>query len=227
MKIFHISDTHGFHNDIKEAPECDLIIHSGDFSNYHNPDKNYKETIDFLMWYSQFEGATTKLLIAGNHDSYAAVKSEHFKELCKEYGIIYLENESINIDGYNFYGTPYTPTFSSWYFQKARHKINQIWDLIPENTDVLIVHGPPKGILDYAEDFDYYIEMCGCKSLKNTINNRLLNLKMCLFGHIHDNHGIENNGVLIRNNVYYSNATMVVDGRFDLGIIHSGNMLQL
>ena len=33
MKILHLSDTHGLHHRIKEMPETDVIVHSGDISN--------------------------------------------------------------------------------------------------------------------------------------------------------------------------------------------------
>ena len=46
MKILHLSDTHGLHHQIKDLPEADVIIHSGDIS--HNGDEN--EVLDFLNW---------------------------------------------------------------------------------------------------------------------------------------------------------------------------------
>lgn len=47
MRILHLSDTHGLHHQIKDLPEADVIIHSGDIS--HNGDES--EVLDFLNWY--------------------------------------------------------------------------------------------------------------------------------------------------------------------------------
>ena len=33
MKILHLSDTHGLHRKIKDLPNADVIVHSGDISN--------------------------------------------------------------------------------------------------------------------------------------------------------------------------------------------------
>ena len=34
MKILHLSDTHGLHRKIKDLPNADVIVHSGDISAY-------------------------------------------------------------------------------------------------------------------------------------------------------------------------------------------------
>ena len=32
MKILHLSDTHGCHRRLRDLPEADVVIHSGDFT---------------------------------------------------------------------------------------------------------------------------------------------------------------------------------------------------
>ena len=63
MKILHLSDTHGLHHQIKDLPEADVIIHSGDIS--HNGDEN--EVLDFLNWYNDLP-YRHKIFITGNYD---------------------------------------------------------------------------------------------------------------------------------------------------------------
>ena len=68
--------------------------------------------------------------------------------------IIIFEDELVELDGIRFYGSPWTPAFNDWAFNKSRAKIDKVWQNIPtdEHIHVLITHGPPKGILDISEN---------------------------------------------------------------------------
>lgn len=224
-KIWHISDTHGYHH-LLDVPEgIDIVIHSGDFSNYKDFYKNEPEAKDFLKWYGNLD-IKHKILIAGNHDAFAAIAPQELKDLCDHYHINYLENESINIEGINIFGTPLTPSFGNWYFMKARHKIGEYWKLIPDNTDIIVIHGPPKGIMDLSYNSEGKLEFCGCKALRNEILNRI-KPKYVLSGHIHNYEDIINAGVLKLSDykTIFSNGSVVTDGKF--GILSSnGNILE-
>jgi len=225
LKILHVSDSHGYHDLLNIPYDIDMIIHSGDFSNFYDYNKNLPECLDFLDWYGKLD-VKYKLLIAGNHDSVPAISPAYFREICNEKNIIYLENESIEIEGIKIFGTPIQPTFGNWYFQKARHKLDEFWKVIPENTDILIVHGPPKGVLDLSRNRDGILEYCGCKALRNHIINRL-NLKFCLFGHIHNYEDIINAGTMklsIKDTIF-SNGSVVCDGKFG-HLVSNGNILE-
>jgi Icc-related predicted phosphoesterase len=110
---------------------------------------------------------------------------------------------------------------------KARHKLHDSWNNIPENTDILIVHGPPKGILDLSWSKDNQLQFCGCNSLKTHCLRRL-NLKLCLFGHIHNTEDIINAGTtkLSISNTIFSNGSVVTDGRFGK-LSSNGNILKI
>lgn len=226
MKIHHISDSHSHHSLIKIEESCEMIIHSGDFSNYKDFYKNEPEAKDFLRWFGNLN-IKHKVLIAGNHDAFPAIAPQEFKELCLYYHINYLENESVNIEGINIYGTPLTPSFGNWYFMKARHKLNESWKDIPENTDILVVHGPPKGILDLSYNRDNNLEYCGCRSLRNHVLNRV-KPKLCLFGHIHNTEDIINAGIVKLSNyeTVFSNGSVVTDGKFGK-LSSNGNILKI
>jgi Icc-related predicted phosphoesterase len=210
--IWHISDTHGIHEHLVIPDNIDIVIHSGDFSNYHRTFDNKPEALEFLQWYSKID-VPYKVLVAGNHDAYACNKPIEFAQTCHDLGIIYLKDDFCIIKGIKIYGTPYTPQFGDWHFMKPRHSINKVYNLIPEDVDILVTHGPPYGILDMATDTDNNDEHCGCKSLLNKICYEL-NIKMNLFGHIHDNEYNLNQGIVSLNSiqgVIFSNGSVVKD----------------
>jgi Icc-related predicted phosphoesterase len=227
MKILHISDTHSFHGlfPMSRFEGIDVVIHSGDCSNYKDPYRNEQEVRDFIAWYSTIPVAV-KIYVAGNHDT-SIEKRLITRADFMDNGIIYLENEGMHVGNTYFYGSPHTPSFGEWAFMKARHKLYKVWDAIPEDTDVLITHGPPKGILDLSEDRHHNLEMCGCSALRKRVEK--MNLKAVCFGHIHDSDGISNQGMarIGGRDTIYSNAACVVDGRFDKGLTSYGNIIEL
>jgi predicted phosphodiesterase len=231
MKILHISDTHGFHGMMPDErfKDIDIVVHSGDCANYRDPYRNQAEVLNFLEWYKNGP-VEHKIYVAGNHDS-SVERRLVTPEFIREQGIIYLENESVAIDGINFYGSPYTPTFGMWSFMKSRDKMHKVWQAVPEDTHVLIVHGPPKGVRDLSFNRDGNLEMCGdvslmkrCFALKDT-------LKAVCFGHIHNMDGVDSNqGTSIYSNMpntIFSNAACVYDGKFDRGLTSHGNIIKL
>ena len=89
------------------------------------------------------------------------------------------------IDGVKFYGSPWQPWFYDWAFNLERGpEIRAKWDLIPEDTDVLITHGPPYGIGDLTFQKDH----AGCQDLLKAVER--LKPRTHIFGHIHERYGI-------------------------------------
>ena len=134
------------------------------------------------------------------------------------------------IDGIKFWGSPHTPTFGEWAFMKKREKINRVWDTIPDDTNVLIVHGPPKGVRDLSFDQQGDLEMCGCGALTKRCWALKDSLKLVAFGHIHNMDGvITNQGVSHYSSTptIFSNAACVYDGKFDWGLTSHGNIITI
>jgi Icc-related predicted phosphoesterase len=131
------------------------------------------------------------------------------------------------LKGIKIFGSPYTPEFGNWSFMKARHKLDRIWDkAIDDNTDIIIVHGPPKGVLDKSYDRKGMMESCGDKSLLNKVNK--VQPKLMLFGHIHNCEDIINAG-MFKFSTYdtlFSNGSVVTDGKFGK-LSSNGNILEL
>ncbi len=230
MRILHISDTHTFHDMMPEDRflGIDMVIHSGDCSNPMNPYLNEHEVRQFIDWYMMVP-VQHKIYVAGNHDT-SIERGLVTKKDFEDKGIIYLENSDVTIDGIKFWGSPHTPTFGAWAFMKSRDKINRVWEIIPEDTNVLIVHGPPKGVRDLSFNRAGELEMCGCSALMKRCWALRENLKLVAFGHIHNMDGIDTNqGVshYSRTKTVFSNAACVHDGRFNQGLTSFGNIIEL
>lgn len=183
-RIVCISDTHGGHFRV-DIPNGDILIHAGDVS----LNGTAQQIQCFLDWFSMLPHKH-KVFIAGNHDWLAERNNELFRSMIPE-NVIYLEDSGCEIEGLKFWGSPASPTFYDWAFNYDRgREISKVWSLIPDDVDVLITHGPPEGILDHVRG-----RRVGCADLEQRIR-QLRNLKLHVFGHIHEGHGeVDCNGV--------------------------------
>lgn len=198
MNITFISDTHGEHHRIPKAhlPGGDAIIHCGDISN-----RGYKEEIRvFLEWFSKLDQYTHKIFIAGNHDFFFEKNPLQSKELVEQYpNVTYLQDSSITIDGVKIYGSPWQPEFFNWAFNLPRNgdRLKVKWMDIPRDTDILITHGPPFGVLDVAPRGNINV---GCELLME--EHQHIKPIIHAFGHIHHSYGH-----VLRDNFHYINAS--------------------
>ena len=99
---------------------------------------------------------------------------------------------------------------------KSRDKLDKHWQRsIEDDVDILVIHGPPKGILDISEDRNSNLEFCGCKALKRHVVDRI-KPKLMLFGHIHNSDDIINAGTMKLSicDTVFSNGSVVTDRRF-------------
>jgi Icc-related predicted phosphoesterase len=209
MKIWAISDTHGNHEQLK-IPEVDCLIYGGDSTNYKNLIDNQVEFYDFKNWLFGLP-IKHKILIAGNHDAWAT-KKYNIDDL-KHNNVIYLDHAYINIEGLNVFGSPYTPVFGDWYFMVNTNKIGRYWEALEPDIDILVTHGPPKGILDLSHNKKHILEYCGDSALRKAVFK--VKPKYHIFGHIHDSEDCYNQGVRIINDTEFMNVSCVTDGKLD------------
>lgn len=199
--IVAISDLHGFLPYPKNVPACDILLIGGDivpdeFSGIgpfwsHDEQRSWLFS-DFSEW---LEAVPAKHIvgIGGNHDFILQVEDSPGYKL----PWMYLDNESAFVEGLNIFGSPYSPTFGGWAFMMDDANLNDfVWSKIPNDTDILMVHGPMKGILDITPPF-WGSENVGSSSLRNRFEyGELPNLKLFVSGHIHNSYGQETvNGV--------------------------------
>lgn len=226
MKIWHFSDTHTFHNLLSPPDGIDIAIFSGDCSNPRDPFINMHEVVDFMEWFAELD-VKHKVFVAGNHDTSIEKKLIHHWDF-NDRGIHYLENFSKEVAGLKIFGSPYTPTFGvGWAFNKDRVKLERLWrELIEPDVDIVVTHGPPKGVLDLSYNQNRDLEQCGDRSLMNRIVE--VNPKLSLFGHIHNHKDLMNQGTARLNGVdtLFSNGSVVKDGQFG-HLSSNGNVIEL
>ncbi len=181
MKIVCLSDTHNCNEQIN-VPDGDLLIHSGDAT----VRGAQTEVEDFLAWFSSLPH-THKIFVAGNHDWLYEKDNQQARFLTDKFGIEYLQDSSVKIEGLNIYGSPWQPRFFDWAFNLNRgQELAEKWNMIPTQTDILITHGPPNGILDEVQR-KYWVENTGCEELRKKVEE--IRPKLHIFGHIHCGYG--------------------------------------
>lgn len=167
MRIVHISDTHNCHRRLRDLPEADVVVHSGDFCMVGTE----QEAIDFLNWFCDLP-YEHKIFICGNHDD--CLYGANIDGL--DNNVNYLCNSGIEIDGVKFYGV------SMFLEDCITDRQSRNYANIPDDTDVLITHSPAYGILDYDDGINY-----GSEVLLQVVTS--VNPRIHLFGHIHKQHG--------------------------------------
>ncbi|KPQ00245.1 metallophosphatase domain-containing protein [Marinobacter sp. HL-58] len=179
MRLVCISDTHSMHRQVT-VPDGDILIHAGDCLGVGTLD----ELEDLDNWFSE-QPHRHKILIAGNHDWCLQDEPAEAEALIRN--AIYLRDSGVEIEGLKFWGSPWTPVFFDWAFNLPRGEaIAERWAQIPADTDILITHGPPAGILDQvitANDS----QSVGCDDLTGELKR--LDLRVHVFGHIHESYG--------------------------------------
>jgi Icc-related predicted phosphoesterase len=198
MRLVIASDTHSLHDQIS-VPEGDIFLHAGDFMNRGV----LAEVSTFSRWIRDLPHRY-KIVIAGNHDLAFEDSPEAARRILRdgEDGLTYLQDSGIAIDGVRFWGSPWQPWFNDWAFNLQRGaEIARKWNLIPADTDVLVTHGPPMTILDFA-----YGEHLGCADLWKRVQD--IAPRVHAFGHIHEGSGDEE-----RDGTIYVNAS-ICDGAY-------------
>lgn len=182
MRIVAISDTHTLHNDLV-LPEGDVLVHAGDGT----ISGNMKELLSWAQWMrEQTKRFKYVVFIGGNHD----FALEHFMREGHEalvhemfHPAYYLRDESLHIEGKNFYGAPWIPQFEDWAFNMKRGPVaKETWAKIPMYTNVLVTHCPPYGTLDW-----FWQHRLGCEDLADRI--AVVQPEVHIFGHIHNAYG--------------------------------------
>jgi len=176
------------------------LIHAGDFTT-----KGYPEEVRGFKNFLDSCPHQHKIVIAGNHDScfepqyyedehkenensqdFSVEKALEIKNLI-ESNCTYLEESSVELYGYKFYGTPWVSAIWGAFNLKKDDELAEKWKKIPADCDILITHGPPRGIGD---------KTCKGKSVgSRSLTKRLFfegenNIKYHIFGHIHEGRGI-------------------------------------
>jgi len=196
MIITCISDTHTKHRYCRpDLPGGDLLIHAGDISSM-----GYEHEIQqFCKWFNSIENYDHKVFIAGNHDYGFQDNVDKVSQIVNSYKwITYLQDEMFEFGSdydsmVKIYGSPWQPEFHDWAFNLPRRgtALQSKWDAIPNDTDILITHGPAQGYLDTSGE-PYNQPNLGCELLTNRIKSLKPKIHVC--GHIHGGYGYKFDG---------------------------------
>ena len=177
VRLVMLSDTHGFHREV-DVPGGDILIHAGDFTLFS---KSLKAIEDFNDWLGELPHKY-RLVVPGNHEFFLEADSER-RSLVSEATV--LINEGIDIGGLRMWGSPVTPLYGGAFGLVSPEDRKRLYARIPEDTDILITHGPPYGILDVAPGSSIH---SGCKELLDAVLR--IRPRLHVFGHIHGAGGI-------------------------------------
>uniref|UniRef100_A0A0G4F1C0 Calcineurin-like phosphoesterase domain-containing protein n=1 Tax=Chromera velia CCMP2878 TaxID=1169474 RepID=A0A0G4F1C0_9ALVE len=213
MTVVHISDTHC--QSYTSIPEGDILIHSGDFTN-QGIRQGADEVTPFLEWFSTLNHPL-KIIVCGNHElglDRLEVEELRRRLLCdaesnkkreqagKKDRWVMLLDEFVVVNGVKIFGSPWNNCSMAWGLRIADRA--KKWLEIPADTDILVTHQPPLGVLDLAwhrgkGDTTVECNLCeghrsnyshwGCEPLLSTV--RALQIPLHCFGHVHDEVGVK------------------------------------
>ena len=200
LRIVAISDVHNRHSKIV-IPECDLLIDAGDWSFQGK----ISEVENYAEWLNKQTQCKEIVTIPGNHEKFFEQmlpdSLKWFTDKCPRAHL--LIDQGVTLLGAKIWGSPVQPEFCDWAWNRAvsdKPEVRRVgymkekmflpikphWDMIPDDTQILITHGPPQGILDQTTfaNGDLRPEPLGCPMLMARIKE-LKNLDLHFFGHIH------------------------------------------
>lgn len=192
-RISCISDLHGSY---PKLPGGDLLIIAGDLTSNDSA----------IAWHSFFDWLDRQqyrkiIYIGGNHDNFlSGLDEQERKDLCEE-NVEYLCDSACEFEGLKIWGSPHTLWFEGinphcMAFTGNEEYLAEKFTLIPDDTDILITHMPPFGILDYTKRCIHV----GSKKLLGAID--AIKPRVHIFGHIHEDGG---------SRLYYGGHTMCIN----------------
>ena len=209
LKVVPFSDIHGYLFDPETFPKCDVAGCCGDFVplEYQNDDVSSIAwfCLEFIPWVDKLP-CKKFILLSGNHDFFmehimlgpiredgsrkCRTAAEVLKKLLPGYNkekhkLTYLRDNSVDIEGKKFYGTPWTTGLPGWAFACTEEEFRDHLEGMPKKLDVLLTHMPPAigavGTVlqqgwNYGRDFS-------SKVLAKAMLERDISYSFC--GHVH------------------------------------------
>lgn len=184
MKVALTADLHGY---LPDVPECDVLLIVGDVCPNRDHSRRYQEAWlkePFAEWLDELAVSGVAVIgVGGNHD----FALQFDKKLGYSLPWYYLKDETVGINGLKIHGSPWSVSFGSWAFMMEESKLREKWRLIPDELDVLMVHGPPQ---DYCD-----LTSRGDRAGSRTLTERLqeIDVRIVVCGHIHEARGFRGN----------------------------------
>jgi Icc-related predicted phosphoesterase len=186
MRLALTSDLHG---QLPDIPPCDALLIAGDVCPISNHDPHFQADWlrrQFVPWLSNTP-ARQRIFIAGNHDFVFASEPALLSGI--DWPGVYLQDSGTVWEGVQFWGSPWANELPGWPFTAPERDLQYRWDFIPDDTNVLLVHGPAHGVGDVVIGSQSGDELhVGSRTLDRTLD-RLKDLRLVVFGHIHEGAG--------------------------------------
>jgi Icc-related predicted phosphoesterase len=177
LRLVLLSDTHQLHREV-EVPDGDILIHAGDFTMFS---KSPNAIFDFNQWIGELPHRY-KIVIPGNHEFF--LEADPSRRSMLDNAIVLL-NEGTEIERLRIWGSPVTPLYGGAFGLSSAEDRKRLYAQIPENTDVIITHGPPYGVLDSEVNSGLH---SGCRELFDAVMR--VRPKLHVFGHVHSAYGV-------------------------------------
>ena len=212
VRFVCISDTHGHHREL-DLPDGDILVHTGDMTQ----NGTVEELEDFNNWLGEVSSRRSYeqiLVVGGNHDlcldSRVAVQNKGREDLLTN--ATWLNENAVTVRGVHIYGSPVQPILrkNSKYkaFARDAEESKRAWNKVPEETQVILAHTPPKGHGDRV----WGIKSIGCEFLLEACER--VQPEYVVFGHVHGGYGqtTMNNGTTTCINAANMTPTRIVSG---------------
>lgn len=183
MKIIATSDLHG---DLPDIPECDLLLIAGDVCplDSHDPHVQLNWLKGHFRPWLERQPVTDIVWVAGNHD-FGCESSTGWDHIARNFPGTYLIDKAVEVQGKVIYGFPWTPNLSHLAFYAREKAWQYIAEDIPYDTDILLMHAPPAGIVTGRS---HPLQWAAPHPLLKEIVLRV-KPELCIFGHIHEGFG--------------------------------------
>ena len=188
VRVVAIADLHGFLP--QDLTAGDVLVIAGDVCPISDHDTGFQDRWLRETFYPWLDGLPHDevVWIAGNHDFVCQLPEWRPGGRGR-----YLLDSSFEVKGLVFHGTPWVPKLEGWAFYAPDDELERRMASVP-GADVLVSHGPPHGYGDTVVRG----ERAGSAALLAAIDRT--RPRVCVFGHIHEDHGAwERNGTRLAN----------------------------
>ncbi|KKM24079.1 hypothetical protein LCGC14_1608690 [marine sediment metagenome] len=187
-----------------EIEKCDILLMAGDIlPAFHSSILSIQKQINWfnsdLRYWMAIQPCKEIVLTPGNHSWIFQDAPDRVPEMNSNFH--YLQDSGIELMGLKIWGSPWTLPFMNWAFNAKKEIIKNYWEQIPDDTNILLLHGPPFGIFDEVI-YNGLPKHIGSDSLLKKIEE--IKPKLVVFAHNHDQYG-----VLEREGTTFINCTLL------------------
>ena len=172
-----IAETHQLHREL-DMPPADVLLYAGDFTMWS---RSLAAIEDFDSWLGELP-YKHRIVVPGNHEFF--LEADSARRSLLSYATV-LINDSVEIEGLRIWGSPVTPLANAAFGMPSPADRRSLYETIPEDTDIVVTHGPPLNVLDEAPGSGYH---SGCPALREAVTR--IKPRLHVFGHIHGAYGM-------------------------------------